>query len=186
MILSKREQYIVVAAIFAVTALVLDAYVLTPFLARRAKLQVQEQTLRGEIKQGEALIEREKLIAPRWQEMLSDGLEAERAQAESKILHALRDWSNECGLDLASLKPQQTKEKGSLLEMSMQMAGTGSMESVARFIWRVETASLPIKITQLQLGAREEGMDKLSLQLRISAVCLPARASVAITRKDDK
>jgi hypothetical protein len=30
-----------------------------------------------------------------------------------------------------------------------------------------------VRIAELQLGARKEGMDDLSLQLRISALCLP-------------
>ena len=104
----------------------------------------------------------------------------ELAQAESQVLHALRDWSQDSRLTLSSVKPGKVVERGELLEMSFQAAGTGSMSAVSRFLWRIETARLPIRIHQLQLGARKEGSDDLSLQLSLSSLCLPgARAPAA-------
>ena len=89
------------------------------------------------------------------------------------MLHALRDWSQETGFALSSLKPGKTTERGDLLETSFQAAGTGPIEAMARLLWRIETASLPLRIEQLQLGARKEGADDLSLQLSLSSLCLP-------------
>ena len=109
-----------------------------------------------------------------WKEMLEAGLKRDVSEAESQVLHAVRNWSQESGLALSSVKPQRIAQEGDLQEITFQAAGTGSMRSVARFLWQLETAPLPLKVKELQLGSRKEGADDLSLQLRISALYLPA------------
>ena len=42
MVLSKRERYIVAATIIAVSILVLDRYIVTPFLDRRAQIEAEK------------------------------------------------------------------------------------------------------------------------------------------------
>jgi len=44
------------------------------------------------------------------------------------------------------------------------------MNAIARFLWRVETAGIPIRLKELQLGSRKEGTDDLTLQLRLSTL----------------
>ena len=173
MILSRREKYIVVTTFFAVAALLVDAYGLTPLLKARNALAAKRQELQAKIDQHETLIDRKAAVETKWREMLASGLEAGRVGAESRMLHALRDWASDSRLNLASLKPQQPKERDGLLEISLQASATGRMDAVARFLWRIETASLPVRISQLQLGARKEGQDDLSLQLTVSALCVP-------------
>jgi len=46
------------------------------------------------------------------------------------------------------------------------------MQSVGRLIWRIENAQLPIRIEDIQLGSRTEGVDDMSLQLKLSAIYL--------------
>lgn len=173
MILSKREKYIAAATIITVAILVLDWYVLTPVLGRQASLEAEQQTLLGDLAQANALFKRRVLLGRKWRELLDAGMGRGVAEAESQVLHALRDWSQESRLTLTSLKPEKVAERGDLLEMSFQAAGTGPMSAIARFLWRIETARIPIRIERLQLGARREGADDLSLQLNVSSLCLP-------------
>jgi hypothetical protein len=50
---------------------------------------------------------------------------------------------------------------------------------VARLLWRVQTATIPIKVTELQISARKEGTDDLSFQVRTSTVYAPPRSARA-------
>ena len=109
-----------------------------------------------------------------WKEMLQAGLKRDVSEAESQVLHAVRNWSQESGLALASLKPERVARDGELQEIMFRVAGPGSMRSVSRFLWQLQTAALPLKVEELQLGSRKEGADDLSLQLRISALYLAA------------
>ena len=104
--------------------------------------------------------------------MLKSGLKSDAASAESAVLNALRDWAEESGLILSSLKPERSSKRGQLQEITFQAVCTGSMDGVSKFLWRVEDAALPIKISDLQLSARKEGSDDLTLQIRVAALCL--------------
>ncbi len=179
MILSKRERYIVAATIIAVFILVLDRYIVTPFLHRRAQVESEKQDLLREMESAINQFARRRQMAQKWQDMLAAGLKSDAAEAESRVLHAVRNWSHESGLRLSSVKPERIAREGDLQEITFQAAGTGSMRSVAQFLWRLETASLLLKVKELQLGSRKEGADDLSLQLRISALYLPAEREPA-------
>jgi Tfp pilus assembly protein PilO len=182
-VLSKRERYVAIAAIIVVTLLVADRYIVSWFLDRRAKVEAERQSLLGEMERATSLFKRRKLMDQKWQEMVSGGLESDASKAESQVLHAVRNWSQECGLVLSSVKPEHTVGQGNLQEIMFMVAGTGTMSSVGQFLWRIETASLPLKIKEIQLGSRKEDADDLSLQLRLSALYLPAEAQAPTAEK---
>jgi len=102
--------------------------------------------------------------------MIAGGLKRDPAEAESQILQAVGDWARDAGLKMSSVKPERMPDKRSLQEISFQAAGTGPMNAVARFLWRLETSKVPIRIKELQLGSRKEGTDDLTLQLRLSTL----------------
>ena len=192
MVLSKRERYIVAATLIVLAILALDRFVLTPAQARKAAMEAQTQQALTEIERARVLFARRKKLAPTWRGLLDAGLKSGPAEAESRVLHAVRDWSQEARLSLSSLRPERMADKGELREISFRASGTGPMSAVAGFLWRLENASFPIRVTELQLGTRKEGADDLSLQLRISALCqapgteTPTHAGAGPARKESK
>jgi hypothetical protein len=94
------------------------------------------------------------------------------AEAESRILTALREWSGAANMALSSIRPERVSSSRGLQEMIFTVAGRGSLESVARFLWQIETAVLPVKIKDMQLGSSSEAGDSMSLQLHLSALYL--------------
>ncbi len=179
MVLSKRERYVAIVSIIVVTLLLSDRYIVTPFLDRRAQVETEMQSLLGEMERATSLFKRRNLMEQKWQDMVSGGLVSDASNAESQVLHAVRNWSQECGLMLSSMKPERVVGEGNLQEITFLIAGTGTMSSVGQFLWRVETASLPLKIKEIQLGSRKEDADDLSLQLRLSALYLAAEAQAS-------
>jgi hypothetical protein len=177
--LSGRETWLAVAAAVAVVVLLGDRYVLTPLLESGAAMQAEQQAVASELEGASALFAREGLLLRRWSEMTAGGLAADAAGAESRLLHALRDWAQEEGLELASLTPSRGERDGALREVSVTVSATGRMASVARFLWRVETTTLPLRIRDLTLGSRTEGEDDLSLQLQLSTLYAPSGAAEA-------
>ena len=59
-----------------------------------------------------------------------------------------------------------------LLLASFVVAGMGTLESVSRFLWQIETTTMPIKIMDMQVGSTNETGQSMSLQLRLLALCL--------------
>ena len=170
MFLSKRERFIIAATVIIVALLVLDRYVVSPLLECCDRAAALKESKLADIQRGQDLLARNREIGPKWREMIAGGLKRDPAEAESQILHAVGDWARDAGLKMSSVKPERMPDKRSLQEISFQAAGTGPMNAVARFLWRLETSKVPIRIKELQLGSRKEGTDDLTLQLRLSTL----------------
>ena len=179
MILSQRERYVLGATIIALVILAADHYALTPLLDHRAEIAAQRDKLQAETERAGLVLSRAAQIGPKWKEMQEAGLKSDPAEAESRVLHAIRDWAADAGLRLSLLKPDRSAGKTILPVISFQAAGSGPMSAVARFLWQIENAAIPLHVTEVQLASRKEGTDNLSVQLRLSTLYVPAEASSA-------
>lgn len=177
MVLARREKYIVITMLGALAVLLLDRLAVTPLQTRSEAMNTERRRLAAGIDSGRVLLERRKQLSDQWQRLLEAGLDRLPPEAESEVLHAVRNWSQEAGFALSSLRPERVAKKGGLQEITFQASGTGSMSSVSQFLWNIEGSSLPVRVAELQLGTRKEGTDDIALQLRISALCrLPDEA----------
>ncbi len=185
--LSKRETYIALMAAAAVALLVADLYVITPLLESGAALGAERQALLREMEDAQRLFEQRRLLNRKWEELTAGGLTDDPAQAESRLLHAVRDWAEEAGLTLSAVKPERKEKDGRVREISIQASGTGSMRAASRFLWHVETTDLPLRIRELQIGSRKEGTDELSVQLKASTLYLGTNGDAApqVAQADD-
>jgi Tfp pilus assembly protein PilO len=169
--LSKRERIILIATLVCVGLFVVNKFVVEPVQAKLDELESQRQQLMGDLNEGKLLIGNHRRMQGKWKAMLSDGLRND-AEAESRVLGALREWSGVAGLALSSIKPERISSDRGLQEMIFTVAGKGTLDSVARFLWQIETAALPVKIKDMQLGSSSESGDSMSLQLHLSALYL--------------
>ena len=177
MVLSKRERYVLFGTLAAVGLLALDRVALTPLLDQRSQTLARKERLAADLRVTEDLLTQRRLLAPKWTAMVQSGLKSDPAEAESQILHAMGDWAQDAGVTLSLLKPDRLTEKTRLPEIAFQAAGTGNLRAVTRLLWRIQTADIPVKVTEMQINSRKEGMDDLSLQLRISTIYAPASAA---------
>ena len=169
--LSKRERIIAVAAIAAVGFLVLNKFLIAPVADRLEQIETRKQQLQVELNEAQNLFQRRRLLEKEWKAMLADDLRNE-VEAESTIARAIDGWSRETSLILSSVKPDRVAGDKGLTEITFVVAGTGTREAVAQFLWRVETTPLPIKVKDMQLGSSNESGQSMSVQLRLSAICL--------------
>lgn len=171
--LSKRERVIALMAIVIVGGFFVDKIIVTPGLKRLTETKDQKRELLAELTEARNLFERRRLLERKWKTMLSDGLRND-ADAESRVARALDEWSQNARLTLTSVKPDRVAGDKGLKEMAFVVAGRGGLGSVAQFLYKVETAELPIKIKDMQLGSTSESGDSMSLQLRLSTLYLGA------------
>lgn len=172
--LSRRERLIAIAAIGALLLLVFDHYVLTPVMDSYEQLQLDATSLAGQTEDAMRLFQRSKRTSRLWGAMNEKGLKDEPGQAEGEVLHALRDWAAQAGVTLSSVKPERIEGGGELRQIDFRAAGTGTMRAVSRLLWLMQSAELPLRIQDLQLGSRTEGRDDLSLQVHFSTLYAPS------------
>ncbi|MCY2931854.1 MAG: GspMb/PilO family protein [Planctomycetota bacterium] len=181
MSLSKRETTIFAVAAVVVVAAMGNYLVVSPLLGAREDAQVRRRGLATKLRRAKATLEENRLLAPRWQEMTGAGIKNQDDEAVSQVLHAMRDWADGAGVSLSLLQRERQTEKTPLPTIAFQAAGTGTMESVSKLLWRMQNATIPVRVTELQVWARTEGTDDLSIQMRLSTVYLPGLAPTAPT-----
>jgi hypothetical protein len=160
--------------IIAVVMLIGDKFIVGPISTRREETKTRKLELQSELENAQVLFARRKLMERKWKTLLSDGLRND-AEAESKIARALDGWSKDAMLTLSSVKPERVASDKGLKEMTFVVAGAGTLEAVSRFLWQIETDSIPIKVMDIQIGSTNETGQSMSLQLRLSALCLGSR-----------
>jgi Tfp pilus assembly protein PilO len=181
--LSKREKGLMYGSLGVLAILAIDYYALTPLMEQQDLLNVQRDQILSEMERDRKLFAERKQLAPKWKTLLSDGLKGDPAEAEGQLLHGLRNWANETGLTLSSVKPDRPESKEQLKQIYIQASGTGSMDSIAKFLYKMQSAGIPLKVTELQIGARNEGDSNLAMQFKVSTLYRSSEQAVAKIEK---
>ncbi len=174
MVLSKREQMILIVTLVCVGLLVGVKVLYDPVKTRLDDMEAQRTRLKGEVDEANDLLDFQKRKQGEWKTLMSDGLR-NASEVESRISRALTDWSNRTRISLSSIKPEREVSEKGLQEMVFTVAGKGSLEAVAQLLWEIETASLPVKIKDIQIGSSSDSGESMSLQLHLSALYLGAQ-----------
>ncbi len=175
--LSKRERYIAMATGAVVGLLVLDSLVLTPWMEARADLTMRLEARREEMARAEQTFTNLRRANRRWAEVAGGTLRDDASAAESQLLNALRDWSQEAGLTLSAVRPDRSGAAGGFGRVTLRATGAGRMGDVTRFLWNVETAGVPVRMEELQLTTRKPGEDDLSMQFTLATIHLEPPAA---------
>jgi len=181
MAFNKRERLLVVGAAAVIGLLGIDQYFLTPLFNDEDQLQVQRQKLLADLGHAHKTMTERKELMPKWNIMLKTGLKADHSEAEQQLYKSLGDWAKETGLTPPSLtedtgqtqSPMTTdrpEAKATLKELNLQANTVGSMESIAKFLWKMQSAAFPLKLTEFQMGAQNETNKGLTLQFKISTL----------------
>jgi Tfp pilus assembly protein PilO len=180
---SKREKGLAIGVLGVCAILLLDQYALTPILEQQDALQIERDKIVAELSKAQKVMAERKQLAPKWHTMLTTGLKTDPAETEGDLLHAMRDWAKASGFQLTSVKPDRPESKEQLKEIHVQATGTGSMSDVAKFLHKIQSAPFPLKVSEFQLGSRNNSTTELALQVKLSTLYYPPDKKAA---KSDK
>jgi Tfp pilus assembly protein PilO len=180
--MSKRERSILVAAGVVVALAGVDYFFLSPLLASRDRLAEQETALQARVRKVRDTRAASVRANRRWNDFRAAGLATDASATESNLLNGLRTWSQEAGLPLQSIRPDRATDAHGMHELTFQVTANGPMRAVAAFLYRVETAELPVRVRELQIASRSEGVDDLSVVLRVSTLWEDREAPAAVTK----
>jgi len=172
MILSRREKHIAIGAAGVVLALVLYYAVVAPYMDERDTIANSSHALFQKLADANSLFDLERRSQKNWKDM-QKALTVDASTAESQAQQAVIDWADASGLALTGLRPGKSTQEGKFVIISFNVTGTGAMPDIARTLWSLESTSIPLRISDLQLKPRKEGTDDLLAQLSISVLCLP-------------
>lgn len=168
---NNRQKLLMIVAAAGVGLLVLDQLVFTPMLkgwqARTAEIAQLKKSVTG----GRGVIERGPRTQGLWKEMQSQALPKDPAQAEQELIAAFDRWGRASSIEVAAIKPQWkrgNKDQTSLLECRVD--ATGTLATLTRFLFEVERSPMALRIDSIELSARDNNGQRLSLALLVSGL----------------
>jgi Tfp pilus assembly protein PilO len=172
-VLSKRERYVAIGVLAAVGLFGLNYFFVDPLLASRAELDKKIAEKTDEKRKENNLIKESRNKGSEWTAMQANGLRRKDvSEAEAPVMGSINDWAKDAGMVLSTVKPERTEKEKDFQKLTFRATGSGRLSQIAWFLWRIQTAPIPVKVTDLQLSAHKEGTDELTLQIGISTACL--------------
>ncbi|HEY1921345.1 MAG TPA: hypothetical protein VGG44_01160 [Tepidisphaeraceae bacterium] len=181
MVLSKREKYISIGAISAVVLLGINSLIIGPYYDKRDALEEQETADTKTLQDNKLLIYKQQSLQSDWKAMLASGLEADDSMAQSKTQQALQDWARSANINLDALSSDHVStQKGPFqvinFNLDFNSSGNQSMQQIARVLWSIESADMPIRLNDMKISAVREGTDNLDVKLIVSSLYMPPTA----------
>jgi hypothetical protein len=177
--LSQRERYIAIGVGAAVALLALDYFVLSPYLAERDAIAQRQASVFQQLTSANDLFTLERRERRVWSAM-QKSLSVDPSTAESQAEQAVLDWADTSGMSLTGLRPGKATTEGKFTVVSFSVTGTGSMPDLAHMLWSLESATVPLRVSDLQLKPRREGTDDLLAQFTLSVLCVPPSEASAM------
>ncbi len=174
---SKRERLIAITAAAVLGLLAVDQLLIEPLLANSAEVRRQTELAQLDLDRAARLFSTSRRMNRQWMTMTAGGLRRDVPEAESLVLHSVRDWAQESHLALSSLKPERTEKTKDFFTVTIRATGAGSMDQIGRMLHHIQTASIPVRITELQITSRKEGNDDLAVTFGVATIGLTGDSS---------
>ena len=174
MILSKREKYIGLGAGGTIALLLLNSFVWEPYSDRITSIETDHDVAVAQQKSDNDTLKLKKLVDPRWNTLVHQGLSSDEAQTESNLQHSLLAWAQAAGVSTQDLHGDPAKKEGPFSEIGYRVTVLGSTKQISKLLWSLEMATtIPIRVSELQINPQPDGSDNLSAHIEVTTLSIP-------------
>ena len=168
--MSQRERIIGLVTVGMLVLLALNQLVISPLFDRYDLAAARADAAQELVDERQQLQQRQLLERRRWKKIGGELLRDEAAGAEGQLVNRVPAWAEESGLSLSSIRPDRADADSGFGRVSLRVTANGDLEEIGRFLYAVETAEVPVRVTDLVVTTREEGEDRLSLNLTLATI----------------
>lgn len=176
--MSKRERTIAIVTIAVIALLVLDRLIVSPLLARSDDLDAQISDASGQLLANQKLFLESRRGSRQWAEIAGKGLAHSASEAEGQLTNRMRQWAQDVGVRLTALNPQRDEKQKDFRQITLRATLTGRMSEVGRFLYEIEHASIPVRISDLTITGKD-GTDDLSAVVILTSIYQPPESDKA-------
>lgn len=175
MVMSKRERNIGIICGVVLGILILDRMMIQPLFDRMKELDAPDTGLLAQAQQqltaATRTMDTGKRADDAWKRMMgSQQLLREESGAESQMLNSVQQWGQGSGLNINSQRREKIERNGDFMVMTYRVTGAGTMSQVARFLYNVQNANIPVRITDFTLSSKKEGADDLTVSAAVATL----------------
>jgi hypothetical protein len=176
MAIKNRQQWLIILAATGAALLIGDKLIITPLTASWQERAKQIAELTQQVKQGSLLVSRDSVIRTRWDQMRNGTLPEEVSAAENEVLQAFERWSQESRISISSIKPQWKRTGDDFMTLECRADAFGSIQALTRFLYEVEKDPLALRVEAVEITARDNDGQQLSVGLQVSGLQLGVAA----------
>ncbi len=170
--IKNRQQLLAVLAIATVALFAGDKLLFSPLVKSYKERNNGIIDLRKKVNQGAQLLLREQGIRGRWEHMQTNTLPLNPSLAEQQVFQAVDSWSQFSRVGITSIMPQWKKDAEDFMTLECRVDALGSLDTICRFLYEIETDPLALKIEAIELSARDNAGQQFSLGLQFSGLVL--------------
>jgi hypothetical protein len=174
-VLSQRERYMAVG-IGVVAGLAIIYYVvISPMTAWSKDLDDRQEKVHVTQEEDKHLDARKRQLSKLYDLMLKGGLKSDVSEAQNQMDRAVYDWAAQSSVIIATASNSGSNTydpKTGFTEVGYSVTCTGSTVGVAKLLYQIESAAIPIRIKTVTLRARKDGVDDLMVELNLSTLCV--------------
>lgn len=185
MTLNRRERNIALGTGAVVVLGLVYWLAWQPYSDSLDALENQKADLIKQRDQGQLLLIRKRNLTPVWNTMRSGGLRNDASTAESQFYAAMVFWAQHARTSDPSFKtdppkPDKDAAANGFQEVTFHVSVTGTLSQISDLLWSVETATIPLRVLDIQLTPKKDGMDStaspLSAQISIATLSMLPQA----------
>jgi type II secretory pathway component PulM len=170
----NREKMLLIGAGVCVGLFILNWLLITPLTASWKHRATRIEDLRKSLQDGAALVRREGTIRDRWDGITTNALSSTPTVAERQLFDAFDRWVRQSRVTEGSFKPQlkQTDDNYNVMECRADV--TGNLQNIMNFLSNLQHEPLGIRVESLELTARDDAGQQLTLGMELSGLLNPA------------
>ncbi|GIW76873.1 MAG: hypothetical protein KatS3mg104_1936 [Phycisphaerae bacterium] len=168
--LSRREKIIGLVASVVVGGLMLDQLLVSPMLERLDNATAMIQQHQEDLQKAESVFSSDLAARKRWKQMVGNGFKTDASAAEGQLLDRVRDAAQRSGIGVQAFKPERSEKVNGFYRITIRVTATGNASQTVRFLYLLQTSTIPLKVMDLQISSRKDGTDDLAIQMGISTI----------------
>jgi len=174
--IENRQQFLVVLTI-AVAALFVGERLIYEPLANWWSVREQKVgALENQVRDGKLLLKREQAIRNQWDQMRTNTLPTDTSLAEQQVLKAFDNWARESDASITGVTPQWNNDATNYLTVDWRVEASGDLGTLTRFLYDIEQDPMALKLESVNLSARDDTGQQLTLGLQVSGLALTSQA----------
>ncbi|HEU5396968.1 MAG TPA: type 4a pilus biogenesis protein PilO [Verrucomicrobiae bacterium] len=168
----NRQRLLLILTLVAMGLYLGDWLVFEPMIKLWKARQVAVAELRQQVNNGKSLLRREAAIRNRWSQMQTNALPNNTSQAEQQVLRAFDNWARSSQVTVNSIMPQWQNDQDDYSTLDCRIEASGDIEKLTRFLYEIENNPMALQLESIDLTARDDRGQELSLGLQVSGLAL--------------
>lgn len=173
----RRQQLLAWVAAGAVALLALNYLVFEPLIRAWNARAAEIARLQKSVTEGTRLLARGDSLRARWETMRRNALTNLLSQAENQLLKAFDRWTQDSRVGVSAVKPQLKRgEDPGYATLECRVDAFGNLAALTRFLYNLEADPLALRLDVVEITARDDRGEQLTLGLQVSGLILDPRS----------